>query len=532
MSAGCITVTDLAWSTPDGRPVFSDLHLTFGPERTGVVGRNGVGKSSLLRLIAGELKPLAGAVSVGGRLAALRQTVQPAPDETIASLFGVAAELSILQRAAAGGATEEDLAAADWTLEDRISASLQALGLSAEPDARLCALSGGQRVRAALAALIFAEPDFLILDEPTNNLDREGREAVARMLDGWRAGAVVVSHDRDLLEGMDAIVELTSLGATRYGGGWSAYRSRKAAELGALERDLAVAERRVAGLARTQQTRVERKARKDSAGRRDAAKGGAPKILLGARKSRAEATSGDQAKIAERQISQAQATAKAVRARVEVLAPLTVEIPSTGLARGSDVLRLEQVSIGYRADSPLLTHLDLTLGGPQRLAITGPNGSGKSTLLATIVGALPPLAGRVWRCAAFALLDQSVSVLEPGEMILDNFRRLNPGSGENACRAALARFRFRAEAALQTAGSLSGGQRLRAGLACVLGGARPPSVLILDEPTNHLDIESVEAVEAGLAAFDGALIVVSHDEAFLEGIGIDRRLALPGPAPA
>jgi ATPase subunit of ABC transporter with duplicated ATPase domains len=126
----------------------------------------------------------------------------------------------------------------------------------------------------------------------------------------------------------------------------------------------------------------------------------------------------------------------------------------------------------------------------------------------------------------FALLDQNLELLDRALSIRDNFRRLHPGSDENACRAALARFMFRADAALQTVASLSGGQMLRAGLACVLGGPAPPSLLLLDEPTNHLDIESIEAVEAGLRAYDGALLVVSHDEAFLEAVGITRRLEL------
>lgn len=124
------------------------------------------------------------------------------------------------------------------------------------------------------------------------------------------------------------------------------------------------------------------------------------------------------------------------------------------------------------------------------------------------------------------MLDQRVSLLDPGEAILENFKRLNPTEGENACRAALARFQFRANASLQFVHSLSGGQMLRAGLACVLGGRAPPPLLILDEPTNHLDIDSIEAVEAGLAAYDGALLVVSHDERFLDAIQIERRLRL------
>jgi ATPase subunit of ABC transporter with duplicated ATPase domains len=127
----------------------------------------------------------------------------------------------------------------------------------------------------------------------------------------------------------------------------------------------------------------------------------------------------------------------------------------------------------------------------------------------------------------FSLFDQSVSLLDRSLSIRENFSNLNPQANENACRAALARFMFRADAALQQVSTLSGGQLLRAGLACVLGGAKPPPLLILDEPTNHLDIDSIAAVEAGLQAYDGALLVVSHDEVFLENIGISRLLQLP-----
>ncbi|MFN3636784.1 MAG: ATP-binding cassette domain-containing protein, partial [Rhizobium rhizophilum] len=153
-------------------------------------------------------------------------------------------------------------------------------------------------------------------------------------------------------------------------------------------------------------------------------------------------------------------------------------------------------------------------------------GSGKSTLLKTITGVLRPLSGEVLVNISWALLDQEVSFLEGGGSILENFRRINPEADENACRAALARFRFRADAALQQVATLSGGERLRAGLACVLGGASPPQLLILDEPTNHLDIASLDAVEAGLNAYDGALLVVSHDETFLERVSVTRHISL------
>src|SRR5690606_17286323 len=193
---------------------------------------------------------------------------------------------------------------------------------------------------------------------------------------------------------------------------------------------------------------------------------------------------------------------------------------------GKTVLRVEQVTTGYAPDRPILSDVSFTITGPERIAITGPNGSGKTTLLSLVTGALQPWRGSVRLTASFAMLDQRVSLLDPAHSIRDNYLRLNPQSDENACRAALARFMFRADAALQIVSTLSGGQMLRAGLACTLSGPTPPQLLILDEPTNHLDIDSIEAVEAGLRAYDGALLVVSHDEAFLENINIERRLEL------
>ncbi|NML04747.1 ABC-F family ATP-binding cassette domain-containing protein [Sphingomonas sp. G-3-2-10] len=519
-----ITLSNLSWSTPDGVPLLTDLDLGFSPERTGLVGRNGVGKTTLLRLIAGDLAPQSGKVSVNGTLATLRQSLAPQPGETIATLFGVGDALALLRRAEAGDATMEELAEADWTLEARIESALAQFRLDVPLDTPLTALSGGQRTRAALAAAVLAEPDFLLLDEPTNNLDRDGRDAVLSLLAGWRAGAIVVSHDRELLDTMDAIVELTGLGATRYGGNWTAYRERKALELAAARHDLADAERRVGEAARTAQQQAERKARRDGAGKRKAAKGDMPRIILGMMKNRAENSSGEAARLAERQRSEARDAASAAREKIEILQPLTVTLPPSGLPANRNVLELHDVTTGY--DRPILSSVSLSLNGPERVAISGPNGSGKSTLLALVTGRLAAWSGTVRVTDRIAMLDQQASILDPAASIHDNFARLNPGATENACRAALARFAFRADAALQIAGTLSGGQRLRAALACTLGGETPPWLLILDEPTNHLDIDSIEAVEAGLIAYDGALLVVSHDAPFLEAIGIERQVEL------
>ncbi|WP_112320603.1 ABC-F family ATP-binding cassette domain-containing protein [Oceanibium sediminis] len=526
------SISGLSWSTPDGTPLFTNLDLSFGPERTGIVGRNGTGKSTLLRLIAGQLSPASGQVCTSGTVAMLRQDAMDHPDETIADLFGAARALALLERAERGVATARDLAEADWTLPARIDAALARCDLSADPRTRLATLSDGRCSRAALAALILAEPDVLLLDEPTNNLDRAGRRAVIDLLRGWRGGAIVVSHDRALLDAMDAIVELTSLGATRYGGNYTAFRQQKETALQAAERDLAHAEKARTKAAERARIAAERKARKDSAGRKSRAKGGQPKVLLDAAKERAEASGGAGHRLRDARRDAAEAALSTARKRVEVLEPLHMELAPTGLPMGKIVVSLEHVTGGHDPETPVIRDLSMTITGPERVVISGPNGAGKTTLLKLITGQLAPLDGTVRVTAPWAWLDQHVGVLAPECTLRENFLARNPGAKLQTAHAALARFGFRAEDALRRAGDLSGGERLRGGLACVLGGAPPPQLLILDEPTNHLDLAGIDALEAALTCYDGALLVVSHDEAFLDALGPDRVIELKGFAPA
>lgn len=520
----CITISDLSWSLPDGTSLFSELNLSFGPVRTGLVGRNGVGKTSLLHLISGDHSPHSGKVTCVGALGMLRQSVQVNERETIADLFGVSDELDLLARAERGLLDVEDLLDIDWTLQARAEAALSRLGLERSFDTRLQDLSGGQRTRAMMAALVFSAPDFILLDEPTNNLDQAGREAIVTLLAAWKGGAIVVSHDRDLLETMDQIVELTSLGAKVYGGNWSHYRAQKAAELAAAQRDLSNAEQHLAEVNSKAQQANERKARRDRAGKQKRARGDMPKILLNQRRDTSEKTGGAQSLLADRQRDAAGKQVETARQRLESLQPFSISLAPTGLATGQVVLRAENLSGGYDPTVPVIRDFSLTLVGPERCAITGDNGTGKTTLLKLINGELVPFTGIVQVVSDFALLDQQISLLDPALSIRENFLRHNPDADENTCRAALARFRFRADAALQISGNLSGGQMLRAGLACIIGGHKPPRLLILDEPTNHLDIEAIETVEAGLQAYDGALLVVSHDQAFLNAIGIARTI--------
>jgi ATPase subunit of ABC transporter with duplicated ATPase domains len=523
------TLSGVAARTRDGSTLFEDLTLALGAERTGLVGRNGAGKTTLLRLIAGLDAPAEGSVTLGGRVGWLDQRGDPQPGETVSETLGVAGAMAVIDRILAGEGAGADLEAADWTLESRIGTALAYMGLQALALGRATAsLSGGEQTRLRLAALLIEKPDLLVLDEPTNNLDAEGRQAILDLLGRWKGGAIVVSHDRALLRRMDRIVELSSLGVEVFGGGYDLYVERKAAERAAAERTLEDAQRAVDQVARENQRALEKKARRDRAGRAYAMKDIEPRIYLSAQAERAENSGARENYLAERKAADAEAALAAARERVERLRTLAIPMPSTGLAAGKAVLALDEAGWSTAAGRPILKPMSLRLTGPERVAVTGPNGSGKTTLLKLISGEIEPTSGRVERPVAATVLDQHAAILRPHETLLEAFSRINPTASVNAAQAGLARFLFRNKAALRTVGTLSGGERLRAALACVMG-TRPSQLLLLDEPTNHLDLDSITAVEAALRAYDGALIVVSHDEDFLEAIGVERRIELrPG----
>lgn len=522
-----IILAGLSWHTPDNTPLFTDLNLTFGLGRTGLVGRNGTGKTTLLRLIADELTPSAGTITKPPKIGFLRQNPEQRKGATLADLFGVADQLAIVARADKGEATADELVDADWTLEARLEAALASMGLDQPADTQLGELSGGQRTRAGLAALMFAEPDALLLDEPTNHLDHLGRTQVIQALRTWEGCVIVASHDRTLLAEMDAIVELTTLGARTYGGNYEAYRDMKTAELASVESDLARAERGVADTRARVRLAAERKARTDRQGRQLRASGSQSKLVLDAAKERSEGSGASAARLRNRQLGKAESVLEEARGAVEVLQPLTIDIPPSGLVEGRNVLQVDTLRFGYQPDQPILKDVSLTIRGPERVAIEGVNGSGKSTLLACIHGDLQPKEGSITLHVPTALLDQDLSLFHPEETVRDAFARIDPEASENARRTALARFLFRGDDAHQRIGLLSGGQRLRAGLACTLGHSQPRQLLLLDEPNNHLDLEAVETLEAALSAYDGAILVASHDQEFLERMGIERRLTLP-----
>ncbi|MFD0022638.1 ABC-F family ATP-binding cassette domain-containing protein [Streptomyces sp. NPDC058382] len=522
-----ITCSSLSFAWPDGSEVFDDFHLTVAPGRTGLIGINGAGKSTLLRLIAGELAPAAGHIRTAGEVGYLPQNLVLDTGLRVDAALGIAATREALHAIESGDVGEERFAAVgdDWDVEERARATLDQLGLGhIGLDRTIGEMSGGECVLLRLAALLLAGPQVLLLDEPTNNLDLYARERLYSAVDAWTGVLVVVSHDRELLERVDQIADLRDSTVTWYGGNLSAYEDALAVEQEAAERMVRVAEADVHRQKRELADAHVKLARRKRYGQKMQDSKREPKIVMGARKRAAQESAGKHRIMHTDRLAEAKERLEDAVEAVRDDDEIRVELPHTKVHPGLGVLVLRDLELAYGAR----VQGSFEVRGPERIALVGRNGAGKTTLLRTLVGELAPVSGEAAVQLPARFLPQRLDVLDDGLSVVENVARFAPDATDNAIRARLARFLFRGARADRPAGTLSGGERFRAALAALLLAEPAPQLLMLDEPTNNLDLASVRRLTAALDAYEGALIVASHDLAFLESLGITRWLLLDG----
>ncbi|WP_253830520.1 ABC-F family ATP-binding cassette domain-containing protein [Prauserella aidingensis] len=516
----------MSFAWPDGTPVFDDLSLTVGRGRTGLVAPNGTGKSTLLALIAGALPPRSGTVTVDGVLGHLPQTLPQAGELAVADVLGVAPVLAAIAAVEAGDVDERHFTTIgnDWDVEQRCRAQLDRIGLpGVELTRRLHTLSGGQVVQLGLAAQLLAGPDVLLLDEPTNNLDADARRKLYDVLDGWSGCLLVVSHDRTLLDRMDRIAELDQGEVRFFGGGFTAYEEAIEGERQAAQQRIRTAKQQVKREKREMQQARERADRRAGTGSRKAAEAGLPKIVAGELQRKAQVSAAKSDDVHAARLDRARARLDDAERSLRDDDAIVVDLPQTRVPAGRTVFHGEHLRVRDLFDPGL----DLSIRGPERIALTGPNGSGKSTLLRVISGDLEPEAGEVRRVdGRVAQLAQRLDVLDVDRSVAENLALSAPSMSQVDRMNLLARFLFRGDGAQRPVRSLSGGELLRATLACTLFAEPAPQLLLLDEPTNNLDLVSVGRLVSALASYEGALVVVSHDERFLSSVRPTRHLEL------
>lgn len=531
-----VVADGLTFHLPSGAVILDDVSATFPTGHTGLIGPNGSGKTTLLRLIAGHLTPTAGSLRVSGRVHLMPQRVSTAG--SVADLLGITPVRAAL-RAIEQGSVDQvhfDAVGDAWDVEPRAVAELATLGLAVDDrflDRPANSLSGGEATRIALAGARLTGADITLLDEPTNNLDTRTRRWLHEALTAWDGAVIVVSHDRDLLERVDAIVDLDPRGAVTFGGPFGEYQEHRATAQAAAERHLREADAEVGRAKRAAQAELQRQAQRDRSARRERARGNVGKGAADFFQNRAEKGAGAKSS------GHAQAVAEAAEARAAADAAartpdvIRVDLPDTTVPPAKRVLSL-RLGPSPSPTAPSTVQAQGTLlevVGPERIRITGDNGVGKSTLLARLVGSptaagpsilgdtdvvLPPQVPVGW-------LAQTLDELDAFPTAIDAVRGAAPSRSPHDARALLARFLIRGDGADQPPSTMSGGERFRLGLTRTLFAETPPQLLVLDEPTNNLDLASVEQLVAALDDYRGALLIVTHDEHLARGLRITRR---------
>ncbi|AIY01939.1 hypothetical protein ART_2340 [Arthrobacter sp. PAMC 25486] len=556
-----ISLSQLSFAWADGTAVFTDLTAVFAAGRTGLVGPNGTGKTALLRLIAGELAPGSGTVATSSSVSYLPQKLTLRTEQTVTELLGMAEKRRALAAVLAGSednmAENLELIGDDWDLEERAVALLAGYGLPASGpeflDRTVGTLSGGEAMITALAGLELAAQPITLLDEPTNNLDRTARERLYHAVERWHGTLVIATHDRALLQRVDAIAELRPVRSRawarerveliRHGGNWDVFQAELAAERERTERTVRDA---CAKLATEKRQRIEAEtkiARRAKAGRKAAS--GLPPIIAHERRRQAEQSAGKMRGIMGRRESGAATALADARDAIPVETRIRIDLPDTAVPAGRTVLEVPAsvIALGELHDggTPVAPDARLVLRGPERVMLTGPNGVGKTTLLNVLVplAAVPVgyLRQRIGRRSSDDVETGSAGPRNagPGDSweglddclsVLENVRAAAPSVALPEVREQLARFYFRGEMAYQPVGELSGGERFRVALARILLARPAPQLLLLDEPTNNLDLVSTEQLLSALADYKGALVVSSHDAAFLEALAPERQWEL------
>lgn len=517
---------DVIYAHPGGDVLFSGLNLSIGKqERIALTGHNGAGKSTLLQLISGKLNPSSGTVKVNSLPYYVPQLSGQYDDHTIGCVLQVDDKLDALKQILDGNLNEVnfEILDDDWIIEERCKEALAYWKLEGiDLNQKMKTLSGGQKTKVFLAGILIHQPEIVLLDEPSNHLDISGRDILYDYIQSAQATLIVVSHDRILLNLLTTVYELSKSGISIYGGNYDFYAAQKVIENDALYDNLKRKEKALRMAKATERDSIERQHKLDARGKKKQEKAGLPTISMKTLKNNAEkSTSRMKGAHAEKVDAIATELNKQRRALPD-FDKMKLDLDNSSLHIGKVLVKATGINFNY--GKQLLWHkaLDFEITSGDRIAIKGSNGSGKTTLVKILLGALQPSYGTIKGAGFNAFyIDQDYSVINNVLTVYQQAQQFNAGAlQEHEIRIRLNRFLFSADDLDKPCIVLSGGEKMRLILCALTIGYQAPDLIVLDEPTNNIDIQNVEILTMALNEYRGTLVVISHDQRFLNEINI------------
>ena len=522
----------ITYQHPNKDILFNNLHLHLTQHhKVALVGNNGVGKSTLLKMIAGEIPPLTGELRVEGSCYYVPQLFGQYNHLTVAQALQVADKLHALQEILAGNGSDAHFTTLhdDWTIEERCREALlqwQLEGVTWEQ--RLGELSGGQKTRVFLAGIAIHQPDLVLLDEPSNHLDTEGRALLYAFIRSTSCTLLIVSHDRKLLNLLHTVFELSKWGVRIYGGNYDFYKEQKLLESQALNQDVSNKEKALRKAKEKERETLERQRRLDARGKKKQESAGVARIMMNTLRNHAENSTSKLKNIHGEKIKGIAEELSELRATLPAWDQMKFDFGSSTLHKGKVFVTATDINVDYGGGTIWKKDLSFRLVSGERLALRGANGSGKTTLIQVLLGQIVPSMGTLHRAeSTFIYVDQDYSLINHNYRVYEQVQHFNTtGKQEHELKIQLSRFLFSKDDWEKACSALSGGEKMRLMLCCLTIGSQAPDWIVLDEPTNNLDIQNMELLTTAVNAYQGTLLVVSHDESFLEAIGIQRFIDL------
>lgn len=527
-----VLLQNISYKHPNKDRLFENLNLTVqNHSKTALIGNNGSGKSTLLKLINKQLQPSSGQLSVQAEPYFVPQQFGQYDALSVAQALQVADKLRALKEILEGNLSDENLEILndDWTIEERCKTALQQWHLQDfDLEQKLESLSGGQKTKVFLAGISIHQSELILMDEPTNHLDQDSRNSLYEFVRNTSSTLLVVSHDRKLLRLLDNMCELTPSGIQVYGGNYDFYTEQKAIEQQALQYELQHAEKSLRKAKEKERETLERQQKLDSRGKKKQDKAGVARIMMNTLKNNAEKSTAKTKSMHSNKIEGISTNLQQVRSKLSGLDQMQFGFEGSALHKGKVLFKAHDLNINYGKSKLWKEPLTIQINSGERISVHGPNGSGKTSLLKVILGDLEPESGDVQRTeSSIIYFDQDYSLIHQSLTVYEQAQAYNTNSLlEHEVKIRLNRFLFGKESWDKFCDKLSGGERMRLLLCCLTITNNAPDVLILDEPTNNLDIQNIEILTAAINQYHGTILVVSHDEIFLDQIHIERTIIL------